>query len=321
MTPEQEPTIRSDASAVGQPATSPPSPVALDALLVRCSRVATTNPRAALALARLLKRTYPDDPRLDPLLAQLEPPPVPPAHRAAVSSPPYTPPPIRTLPLPASTGGRRRGPAFWQLLLIGSVIVALMGVAITNGALPDLALQSDPQRSVGDLLSPAPTALIIPTPALPAAAPLPTLTPAPPYQPRPIAPGKILSYGLWQGTLALPEHAQWLDEPLTGVTPQGRLLVAVVMMSNLTSDPRPMPPDLFVLVDQQMNFYRPLPGASSRFLESFGRGVVGDLALEDAIPAGGGLVSVPLLFDVPADQQGFVLMLGEYNDTGWQLQP
>ncbi len=225
------------------------------------------------------------------------------------------------LPLPATTIVHRRGPSFWQLLVIGSVIVALMGVAITNGALPDLALPGTARRSVGDLLNPAPTALLLPTPALPPAPPTATATPAPPYQPTPMPLGNVQTYGLWQGTLALPDHVQWLDEPLDGVQPQGRLLVAVMTISNLTGEPRPIPADLFILVDQQLNFYRPLPGASTRFLDSFGRGVVGDLALEDAIPAGGTLVSVPLLFDVPVDQQSFVLMLGEYSDTGWQLQP
>lgn len=133
--------------------------------------------------------------------------------------------------------------------------------------------------------------------------------------------GKVQTYGLWQGSVTLPEHVVWLDEPLADVSPQGRLLVAIMTISNLTSEARPIPPDLFVLVDAQLNFYRPLAGASTRLLEQYGRGTVGDLALEEAIPGGGTLVSVPLVFDVPAEQASFVLMMGEFADTGWQLQP
>ena len=322
----------------GQSEQAEPNPIVLERLLRRCAKIAPTNPQGALALARLLHRSYPDDVRVQQVIMVLEARlaaslrPVqltaPPAHP---TPPPYTPPPIHTIPIPPTPKrhgmagialvARRRQPSFWQLLVIGSVIVALLGVAITNGALPNLSLSSDSRRTVSDLFNPAPTALLLPTLSVPPVPPALPPTPAPPYQPTPMPIGKVQTYGLWQGTVTLPEHVAWLDEPLADVPPQGRLLVAVMTISNLTGEARPIPPDLFVLVDAQLNFYRPLAGASTRLLEQYGRGTVGDLALEEAIPGGGTLVSVPLVFDVPAEQGGFVLVMGEFADTGWQLQP
>jgi hypothetical protein len=131
--------------------------------------------------------------------------------------------------------------------------------------------------------------------------------------------GAVLTHDGWYATLGRPEHAQVLNQAPEGITVQGQFAVVVPAVSNTGDTPRQMPPDLFALVDQQGRLYRPLEGASTAYLQTYGRGQYGDLALEDVVPAGGGRFSVPLLFDIAPDATNLVLTMGPRAQQGWQV--
>jgi hypothetical protein len=101
---------------------------------------------------------------------------------------------------------------------------------------------------------------------------------------------------------------------------EGQFVVASMAIGNTADTARRVPEDLCVLTDAQGRSYRVVPGASTTYLEVFGRGRHGDLAFEDAIPPGGGLHSVPVLFNVPLDASGLMLTLVGYDHQGWVIE-
>jgi hypothetical protein len=153
-------------------------------------------------------------------------------------------------------------------------------------------------------------------PPLPTAAPIPSPTPLPTTPP--LAPGMIVVQKPWHASLLRPEYAVLLDGAIGTLQPRGRFVLALVVVGNDSTAPARIPADLFSLVDGQGNRYQPAPTASTAFLATYGRGQRGELSVEEAIPPGGGNVSVPLIFDVPPNARGLTLRVGDAS-MGWPI--
>jgi hypothetical protein len=149
--------------------------------------------------------------------------------------------------------------------------------------------------------------------------PTPTVAPSPMPRPTVQGMGTILQHDGWHATLLQPDYAQLLSESVADVQARGQFALVVLAVGNTATDARRIPPELFGLLDDQGRLYRPVPGASSAYLNVYERGQRGDLALEDAIPPGGGMFSVPLLFDVQPDVNELVLTMGNDAAQGWQF--
>lgn len=160
-----------------------------------------------------------------------------------------------------------------------------------------------------------------PTVASPVVVPSPgaTATPAPTVTPRPtLAPGTVVTRNAWTAALLRPDHAVALSGAIGVLQPRGRFVLALVAVGNGGTTAAAIPQDLFVLVDSRGNRYAPEPGASSVYLDTYGRGSHGDFSLEEAIPAGIGNVSVPIIFDVAADARGLMLLVDD-SGAGWPV--
>ena len=151
-------------------------------------------------------------------------------------------------------------------------------------------------------------------PATPTVSLPPTSTPAPT-----LPPGTVILRDIWTLTLLRPDHAVVLNGPIGSRQPNGRFILALVAVGNGGATAAVAPETLFTLVDQRGNRYLPEPALSTLYLETFGRGVYGDFSLGEAIPAGIGQVSVPVIFDVPLDARGLSLHLGD-SVAGWPVQ-
>ncbi len=183
------------------------------------------------------------------------------------------------------------------------------------------------------LLAPTPTlfgqALLAPTPSLAATAvmsesmcpsspvpPSPSPTIPPPLVPLPS--GNLLEYAGWQATLLRPDYARVVEGPVAGIEPAGQFVIVLLAVSNTSDVLRPMPPDLFALIDERGQVYPPDRATSMAYLELYARGQWGDLAIDDAVPPGG-LYSIPLLFDVPSQATSLFLIMGQQTGTGWPV--
>lgn len=174
------------------------------------------------------------------------------------------------------------------------------------GVVPSTAAQAT-QR-------PAPaTNLPTRTPVTPSATPQPT---APPV----LAPGQVVEQGQWHASLLRPEHALALEGSIATLQPRGYFVLALVAVGNDGAAPARIPPDLFALVDRQGRRYAPLPAASTAYLGAYGRGEHGDLSMEELIPSGGGIVSIPLIFDIPPGAGALTLHVGSAR-LGWPINP
>ncbi len=131
----------------------------------------------------------------------------------------------------------------------------------------------------------------------------------------------MLELDNWRITLANQERLLLLDGPVGNVQPKGRFVLAVVSLANMSDQPRVLPADLFVLTDPRGTAFRPTPALSTSYLAAYGRGLRGDLSMEDQIPPGGGYYSVPVLFDVPASAQSLRLSVGNGSVGGWDVTP
>ncbi|MCU0495064.1 MAG: DUF4352 domain-containing protein [Chloroflexaceae bacterium] len=152
-------------------------------------------------------------------------------------------------------------------------------------------------------------------PASPTALPQPTMVPTPPVLPM----GAFREQDQWRAVLLQPDQAVVLDGSLGELSPRGRFVLALLSVSNLAAAPRRIPADMVMLLDGQGRNYRPIPNASSRYLSLYGRGSFGDLALEDEIPPGNRVSSVPLLFDIPPDATNLLLVMGSPTAGGWPV--
>jgi hypothetical protein len=130
--------------------------------------------------------------------------------------------------------------------------------------------------------------------------------------------GQIVTRGDWSYTVLRPEHLLPLNGSIGTLAPQGRFVLALVGVSNSGLGPALLPSDALALVDARGNRYTPQPAASSAYLGAFERGLRGDLSMEEPIPAGAGLVSVPVIFDVPPEAGGLTLVVGDAA-AGWPI--
>lgn len=159
-----------------------------------------------------------------------------------------------------------------------------------------------------------PTAQGTSTPAEPSATPTVTPSPTPPI----LSAGSIAREGDWQATLLRPDHMLMLEGAIGSLQPKGYFVLALMAVSNATGEDAVMPNSLFVLRDAMDQEYPAIPSASQAYLDVFGRGVRGDLSMIEPIPGNGGLVSVPVIFDVPSRTSAYTLFMGD-APTGWPL--
>lgn len=163
--------------------------------------------------------------------------------------------------------------------------------------------------------SPAPTA----KPSQPASSPTPDTT-ATPTAPAGLASGQIVRAGIWTVTVLDSEHVRELAGSIgPTLQPSGRFVLALVTVSNGGSRPARLPRDLLALFDQSGQRYLAQPGASTVYLETYGRGRFGDFSAEDLLPPSGNL-SVPLIFDVPQRSRSLTLRVGA-APAGWAVAP
>ncbi|HEX5691368.1 MAG TPA: hypothetical protein VFX76_15240, partial [Roseiflexaceae bacterium] len=160
-------------------------------------------------------------------------------------------------------------------------------------------------------LAATPTGAGAPAPIAPTAAPIASPIPV-------LVPGQVVESPPWTASLLRPEYAIPLDGAIGSLQPRGRFVLALIAVGNSGPGPARIPNSLFTLQDQQGNQYTPVPDASTIYLDIYGRGQRGELSLEEALPADGGLVSVPLIFDVPPDARGLSLRVGD-QIAGWPI--
>ncbi|NTV63972.1 MAG: hypothetical protein HGA65_10610 [Oscillochloris sp.] len=131
--------------------------------------------------------------------------------------------------------------------------------------------------------------------------------------------GTLIEVDGWSITLLRPDHALILDGSIGDLRPSGHFVLALMAISNNSADPRLIPADLLTLVDSDGRQYRPTPKASTAYLALYKRGEHGDLALEDRLTAHSGMRSVPILFDVPSDADGLMLIIANSGSAGWAI--
>lgn len=248
------------------------------------------------------------------------------------------PRPVRTVPPPLSRYN-------WIGVAVIGAALAIFALLLTNARFPETTTGTAPTlilttlEPTGNPTSPAPapdlpaaSPMTAPAPLItlrespvatmtPTAAPLPTATvaPSPTLTPLPtLLAGTVILRDTWTLTLLRPDHAVVLNGPIGSQQPNGRFVLALVAVGNSGGAATPAPPELFVLIDDQGARYLPEPGLSTLYLETFGRGRYGDFSLDEAIPAGVGQVSVPVIFDVPVDARGLTLHLGD-SVAGWPV--
>lgn len=141
------------------------------------------------------------------------------------------------------------------------------------------------------------------TPILPS----PTARP----RPQPLDLGSVVTFDNWQVTLNRPEYAMVISQTVGYLPPQGQWVLVLPAIGNTATVSRPLPLELFALSDAQGRWYQPHLKASANYLAVYGRGKRGDFALGEALPSGGGMFSVPILFDLPSDASGLLLAVGQ----------
>ncbi|MGQ9613548.1 tetratricopeptide repeat protein [Chloroflexus sp.] len=204
------------------------------------------------------------------------------------------------------------------LVVLGGWLIIMLAGQLFEAA-PSVATLPT-QSAIGSLPSPLlvqTTAVTppVPTPSPPPPTPLPLPSPSPVPDTNPF--GQFVAYDGWQIGLLRPDDVVVVDDALGLLQSDGRLLIALIAVSNEASRERTLPSGLFTIEDDTGQRYYPLPGASLRYLDQFGRGLYGDLALEDQFTAQSGLRSVPLLFELPRQRTPVRLWVG---DKGWQLR-
>lgn len=174
--------------------------------------------------------------------------------------------------------------------------------------------------AIGPLPTPLPGGIVVTTPVVPSPSPpppTPSPLPTPSPEPNTRTLGQLITYDQWQIGLLRREDVVVIDGELGAIRPAGRFLIALLAVSNEAPVERVLPANLFAVEDESGQRYAPLPGASRQYLDQFGRGLYGDLALEDAFAPQSGLRSVPVLFDLPANRAPVRLWAG---GEGWPLR-
>lgn len=240
-----------------------------------------------------------------------------------------------TLPLPSAPASarsqrqQRKRQLGWQLpatlllIAVGLLVASLwLRQPLTLPPIEQLpSLQLPPTlAAIGPLPTPLPTGIVVVTPVVPTPSPPPpTPSPLPTSTPEPDthALGQLIAYDQWQIGLLRRDDVALIDGGLGAIQPNGRLLVALLAVSNEAPVDRALPATLFAVEDESGQRYYPLPDASRRYLDQLGRGLYGDLALEDTFAAHSGLRSVPVLFELPANRAPVRLWVG---GEGWSLR-
>ncbi len=252
-------------------------------------------------------------------------------HLAAQVVPPAPPPVVPVTPGPFTTADVVVTPQApmaayprWLYVAVGLLGLLLLFWLMSIGM---------PGNRRAVLLAPTPTlfgqALLAPTESVAATAvtleSMRTPSPVPllpsPTIPPPMAPlpsGNLLEYADWQATLLRPDYARVVEGPVAGIEPAGQFVIVLLAVSNTSDVLRPMPPDLFALIDERGQVYPPDRATSMAYLELYARGQWGDLAIDDVVPPGG-LYSIPLLFDVPLSATSLFLIMGQQMGTGWPV--
>lgn len=220
----------------------------------------------------------------------------------------------------------------WPLYLLAAVAVVLLACALLwalngrSGSEPNLqptpslpgavivAPSDTPEPSATDTASATASPSQTNTPAEPTATA--TITPSP--TPSTLSAGNIVREGDWQATLLRPEHMLVLEGAIGSLQPKGYFVLALMAVSNASGQDSAIPTSLFSLRDTQDLEYPAIPSASQAFLDVYGRGQRGDLSMIEPIPGNGGLVSVPLIFDIPNRSGKYTLYMGD-APTGWPL--
>ncbi|RRR72752.1 MAG: DUF4352 domain-containing protein [Candidatus Viridilinea halotolerans] len=239
--------------------------------------------------------------------------------------PRVVPPAVESAPPGAKEAALPQRSPFPMLNLIALVLIVLLLAVVGMVLGGNLGLN---QRAAAPLATPilggstaAVPALAITTlpETVATSAVTPTASPVPTPLTTELALGTLVDYDGWSVTLLQPDYALFLDGALGDWQPEGRFVLAVVALSNNSSAPRYVPPAFFQLIDRDGYRYSPLPGASSAYLALFERGQRGDLALEDRFAAQSGMLSVPLLFDVPRAATGLRLTTPATGSAGWPI--
>jgi hypothetical protein len=188
--------------------------------------------------------------------------------------------------------------------------------------LPTLALRTAAPAAAATAQQPVATPFTRPSPALVATPTAPLPSPIPPASPAPSPPalalGEVVKQGQWHAVLIRPSDAVLLDGSIGTAQPRGRFLLVLLAIGNDGSTPASIPGDLFAVLDRAGTRYTPLPAMSTAYLDAYGRGVRGDLSLEDTIPPDGSNRSVPLIFDVPAGATDLSLVV-KGQAKGWAI--
>jgi hypothetical protein len=135
--------------------------------------------------------------------------------------------------------------------------------------------------------------------------------------PAPVAAGTQLEANGW--SFSFPDIcgvscATVYGKQIGNNTAQGSYVVVLVAVANNTGTDQPLPASYFVLKDAQGQIHEPLPPVSSAYIQP---GINADRSMEDAIPANGGLTTVPLIFDVPSGATNLTLFARAKTDQGW----
>jgi hypothetical protein len=278
---------------------------------------------------------------LDMAPATMPPPPPPPPEvipappEGGIPDPGAPVAPLEALPSDTAANADQHAGHFPLLNRIALGLMALLGVlllALIFWPRPPAQQQAAPPAPTSALPNPhpAPTEADLPAVATPAAAPVestnapvvPTLaaptalaaTPTPATLPL----GAVLEVDGWRATLLRPDYALLLDGAIGELQPNGRFVLALMAVSNGAAEPRTLPADLFTLTDSAQRTYTPLPGASAIYLATYGR-EYGDQALDEPFAAQSGMLSIPVLFDIPPDAQGLVLTMRTLGGAGWPI--
>lgn len=100
----------------------------------------------------------------------------------------------------------------------------------------------------------------------------------------------------------------------------GAYYVVVVLVQNNTGTDKPVPPEFFVLQDDQGRTYNVNVERTQELLNiGGGRGVVSDIDIGDVVYNGGGLQSIALIFDIHADATNLRLYGGSNRNEGWLI--
>ncbi len=226
------------------------------------------------------------------------------------------PAPVVTATQPAPLPYR----SWWWLALL-LVILGLLAVWwVMRVSVPETVSVALPTVSaIGPLPTPPTDGAVVAVPAITPSPlpPTPSPVPSPSSAPDTRNFGQFVIHENWHIALLRPEDAVIVDGELGTIRASGHVLIVLLAVSNEALVERALPPNLFAVEDEMGQRYYPLPGTSTDYLEQFGRGMYGDLALEDRFTPQSGLRSVPVLFALPRNRIPLRLWVG---DDAWLLR-